>query len=262
MKPTRKGNVAFASGHHRIKMTRHGPVIYNASDEYVGRSFDAYGECIESEVQYLLSLVGPEAVVMDVGANFGAVTLPLARKVRHVYAFEPQREVFCALAGTLALNGLGNVTCENLALGAVPGFVRVPPLDYAATNNIGGLSMDTERLGPGYDVRTETLDDYAARNRVTRLDLVKIDVEGMEEMVLRGGAGTIRRLRPVLYVEADRPDKAPALKACIAALGYTMEAHEPPLFNPRNFFGNPENVWGRNIVSINLVCRPPAGGGD
>ena len=44
MKPTRKGNVAFASGYNRVKQTRHGFVIYNSGDEYVGRSFDAYGE--------------------------------------------------------------------------------------------------------------------------------------------------------------------------------------------------------------------------
>jgi len=260
VKPVKKGNVAFASGYNRVKQTRHGFVIYNSSDEYVGRSFDTYGECIEQEVQYVLSLVGPDAVVMDVGANYGALTLPLARKVRHVYAFEPQREAFCALAGTLALNGLSNVTCENVALGSQAGFVRVPPLDLHATNNIGGVSMDTERMGPGYDVRAEQLDDYVARNRINRLDLIKIDVEGMEEQVLRGGVTTLRRLRPVLYVEADRPDKTPLLKAFILSLGYSLEPHEPPLFNPRNFFGNPDNVWERNIVSVNIVCRPGPGG--
>jgi len=259
VKPTRKGNVAFASGYNRVKQTRHGFVIYNSGDEYVGRSFDAYGECVEAEVQYVLSLVTPDAVVMDVGANFGALTLPLARKVRQVFAFEPQREAFLALAGTMALNGLANVTCENVALGARPGFVRVPPLDFHGTNNIGGVSMDTERLGPGYDVRSETLDGYVERNGITRLDLVKVDVEGMEEQVLRGGVATLKRLRPILYLEADRPDKVPALKAFVAGLGYSLEPHEPPLFNPHNFFGNPANVWGRNIVSINLVCRPGPG---
>lgn len=256
MKPTKKGNVAFASGYNRIKQTRYGWMIYNPNDEYVGRSFDAYGECIEAEVQFLLGLVGPEAVVMDVGANYGAVTVPLARKVSHVHAFEPQREAFCALAGSLALNCLANVSCWNIALGATPGSIRVPALDYAAGNNIGGLSLDPGRTAPGYDVAVGTLDGYVERHGIMRLDLVKVDVEGMEEQVLRGGENALRRFRPLLYVEADRPDKVESLKACLRSLGYTLEPHEPPLFNPRNFFGNPVNVWGRSFVSINLLCRP------
>jgi len=257
MKPTRKGNVAFGNGYNRIKQTRHGYVIYNVNDIYVGRSFDAYGECSEAEVQFVLSLIGEDAVAIDVGANYGALTLPLARKARHVYAFEPQREAFHALAGSLALNGLGNVTCENVALSDHPGFVRVPRLDYSVGNNVGGLSMDVDRMGSGYDVRAETLDDYVSRNRIMRLDLLKVDVEGMEEKVLRGGASAIRRLRPVMYIEADRPEKAGSLKAFVEGLGYRHEPHEPPLFNPRNYFGNTANVWDRNIVSINIVCRPP-----
>lgn len=261
MKPTKKGNVAFANGYNRIKQTRHGYMLYNSNDIYVGGSFDAYGEFSEAEVQFVLSLVNSDGIAMDIGANYGALTIPLARKARHVYAFEPQREAFYALAGSLALNCLSNVSCENVALADRPGFVRVPRLDLNAPNNIGGLSMNIDRMDPaGYDVRAETLDGYVARNQINRLDLLKIDVEGMEEQVLRGGAATIRRLRPVMYIEADRPDRVASLKACVAELGYTHEPHEPLLFSPSNFFNNPVNVWGRNIASFNMVCRPgPAG---
>ena len=258
MKPPKKGNVAFANGYNRVKLTRHGYMMYNANDRFVGRSLDAYGECCEEEVRFLLSLVGPDSVVLDVGANYGALTLPLARAARLVYAFEPQREVFCALAGNMALNCVANVVCENMALSDRAGTIKVPQLDFGAENNIGGLELDYrgESTQRTYAVRSETLDEYVARSQLPRIDLVKVDVEGMEAQVLRGARATLARFRPILYVENDREDKAPVLLALLAELGYAWEAHAPPLFNPRNFFGNPANVWGMNYVSTNLVCRP------
>lgn len=257
MKTPKKGNVAFASGYNRIKQTRYGYMMYNSNDTFVGGSFDAYGEFSEAEVRVVLALVGKDSVVMDIGANFGALTVPLAQKVAHVYAFEPQREAFYVLAANMALSNLSNVTCENAALAATAGLIRVPRLDFGASNNIGGLSLDlTRQSASGYEVRCETLDEYAGRYQIARLDLLKIDVEGMEEMVLRGGTGTIERLRPVMYIEADRGEKAPALRSLIQELGYTIEEHQPPLFSPDNFFRNPKNIWGRNFVSMNLLCRP------
>jgi FkbM family methyltransferase len=198
----------MAFGPHRIGETRYGPMMYNPRDTYVGGSIEAYGEFSPGETELLLSLIVADSVVMDVGANYGALTLPLARRARQVYAFEPQRPVFCALAATMVMNGLDNVICENVALGEKPGFITVPRLDFTTANNVGGLVLGhpgTGELG-FYNVRAETLNEYVERNRIRRLDLLKIDVEGMEAEVLRGGAEAIRALRPVMYIEADRQE--------------------------------------------------------
>lgn len=250
--------VLLTSGYNRIKLTRHGYMLYNAHDAYVGCSLDTYGEFSEEEVACILSFLNPDSVVMDIGANYGALTVPMARRARLAYAFEPQRPVFYAMVANLALNCLDNVMCENMALADRPGFITVPRLDFAATNNIGGLAIGHPGTsGHGsYSVRADTLDDYVERNRIRRLDFIKVDVEGMEESVLRGGEKSIRALRPILYVEADRREKLPSLRAFLADLGYACEEHAPPLFNPANFFGHPRNVWDRNIISMNLLCRP------
>ena len=81
----------------------------------------------------------------------------------------------------------------------------------------------------------------------------EIDVEGMEEEVVRGAAETITRLKPVLYCECDRADKAESLIRFIDSLGYVMFWHLPPLYHPENFTGNPTNVFD-NIVSSNILC--------
>jgi hypothetical protein len=75
----------------------------------------------------------------------------------------------------------------------------------------------------------------------------------MEEDVLRGGAALIRRHRPILYVENDRQEKSDSLVRYIDSLGYAMYWHLPFLFNPNNYFGNPQNVFDQ-VVSHNMVC--------
>ena len=91
-----------------------------------------------------------------------------------------------------------------------------------------------------------------------RLRFLKIDVEGMEIDVLLGGRELILRTRPVLYVENDRPAKSEALVAYLRSLGYDLYWHTPRLYNPDNYSGNRENVFG-GTLSINLFAIPSEG---
>jgi FkbM family methyltransferase len=195
-------------------------------------------------------LLQPGDVVLEVGANIGAHTLPLARAVGaagRVYAIEPQRRLFQMLCANLALNDLRNVHVRQQGLGAAPEVLRVSTPAASAPANYGGVSL--ARQGEE-SVEVVTLDHL----RFDRLDLIKIDVEGMEEAVLRGGVETIRRLRPKLYVENDRPDASAALIRFIRELGYRMWWHLPGLYSPQNFRGAPANIFKGNFVSINMLC--------
>jgi len=101
----------------------------------------------------------------------------------------------------------------------------------------------------GEDVSVTTLDSY----NLQRCDLLKVDVEGMENQVLRGAVATIERLKPMLYVENDRKDQSAALIRYIDSLGYTMYWDKPRLYNPQNFLNNPENVF-LITGSVNMLC--------
>ena len=89
--------------------------------------------------------------------------------------------------------------------------------------------------------------------RLPRLDLLKADVEGMEQAVLEGASATIERCRPLLYVENDREEKSAALLACLQSMGYVGYAHAPPLYSPANYFGEANNPFG-NIISMNVLA--------
>jgi FkbM family methyltransferase len=232
---------------------RYGPIVYNRNDAYVGRSIETYGECCELEIELLRQLCGPGSTVFDVGANIGTHTVALAQRVGEsgfVVSFEPQRVVFQTLCANVAVNSLLNVECVHAAVGATAGTVLIPDLDYNAPANYGGISP--KLFASGRPVRVVTLDEYLA---FAAVDLIKIDVEGMELEVLEGGRRFVERFRPIMYVENDRLEKSEALISAIAAIGYRLFWHLPPLFNPANVRGVKKDVFG-GIVAANMLCVP------
>ena len=96
-----------------------------------------------------------------------------------------------------------------------------------------------------------TLDSYA----LTACHLIKIDVEGMERNVLEGARATIARHQPLLYVENNKPERSSDLIQWLLSNHYRPYWHLPPLFNPKNSFGETKNVFG-NTVSVNMLCVP------
>ncbi len=245
-----------------FKKCRYGMMIYNKRDIWVGRSFDLYGEFSESEVQLFRELVKPGMVVLDVGANTGSHTVPLARFVGatgYVFAYEPERNNFYTLAGNVAINSLKNVTCQQHAVGNDHGTILVPELDENMTTNWGGLSLDGDYSKcPSYSVPIIKIDGI----NFSRLDFIKIDVEGMERDVLLGAEDNIRKFKPHLYVENDRADKSEGLISFLHSLGYVVYDHQAPLFNPNNYYDNRENVFVTKVdtglaqvVSGNVFCH-------
>jgi len=234
-----------------LKQCRHGPMMYLRNDVYIGRSFEQYGEYSEGEVALLRALLRPGDVAFDVGANVGALTIPMARLVGPtgmVYAFEPQRVIFQILCGNVAINELGNVQTLQWAVGSAAGTTKVMPLDYGAQNNFGGLALGSAN---GEDVAVIAIDDL----NLSTLRLLKMDVEGMELDAIRGAAATIARCRPFLFIENDRPEKSTALLTQLFDHGYRLWWHTTPLYNGANFLNNSQNLFG-NIHSFNVLGIP------
>jgi FkbM family methyltransferase len=245
-----------------LKKCRYGMMIYNNSDIWIGRSLEKYGEFSESEVQLFREVVKPGSVVVDIGANIGCHSLALSKIVGPmgvVFAYEPERHNFNTLCGNMAINNVRNVFCFQKALGAASGTIAVPELDMEKTVNFGGLSL-TEDYSGGvhYAVPLTTIDE----TNFLRLDFLKIDIEGMEKFALEGGAQTIKKLKPHMYVENDREDKSKDLIDYIKSLDYIVYKHLAPMYNPNNFFEDSENVFlSKNnevvshIVSGNVFCH-------
>jgi FkbM family methyltransferase len=241
----------FEDGPLRLRRCREGAMLYYATDEYVGRALDLYGEAHGLELDFLGRIVRPGQTVLDVGANIGDHALAFARMTGPtglVWAIEPQPGAFRLLCANLALNRVGHVMTLQAAAGAAPGRTRVPVLDYAKPGNYGGVAAGGDW---GVEVPVVAIDALG----LAACHLLKLDVEGMENEALAGAARTIARCRPLLYVENDREERSRELIERMGALGYRLWWHTPPLFNPGNHFGNGENVYA-DVGSINMLGVP------
>jgi len=84
---------------------------------------------------------------------------------------------------------------------------------------------------------------------------MKIDVEGMECMVLRGGKATIARQRPTMYIENDRVERSRELIELLWAYSYDLYWHITQYYNEKNYYGVQGNIYG-NTSSFNMLCIP------
>jgi FkbM family methyltransferase len=137
--------------------------------------------------------------VLDIGANLGTFCVPLARKIPKLkfHAFEPQRIVNYQLCANVIINSLDNVYTYEAGLSTESKDIELTIPDYATETNIGAFSIDEEVRKNEYECNTVgskekmilmALDDIGFEN----VRLIKIDVEGHELEVLRGGIETIK----------------------------------------------------------------------
>jgi FkbM family methyltransferase len=240
---------------YELAETRHGLMLVNRNDVYMGQALLLYGECCEIESQLLLALIRQPGHIVEVGANMGVHTVPmaaeLAKQGRTLYAFEPQPVIFQQLCANLALNGLMNVRALPYACGSANGALAFEIPDYRNTGNFGGTSMrESAPAGSRHEVvQCVRLDVLITDGDV---GLIKIDVEGLELDVLKGCEGIFARCHPLLYVENDRVEKSEELIQWLFDHDYRLWWHFPPLFNPANLRGVTENCYG-NIRSWNML---------
>src|SRR5687768_4181202 len=134
---------------NRLKQCRHGQMHYQPNDIYIGRSLELYGEFSEEEVGLFGKVVSSRDVVVDVGANIGTHTVALSGLAREVWALEPQKVVFDCLCANVAVNGLRNVHCLNVAAGGDARPIAVPQIDPDTIFNFGGLDLSHDWLASG-----------------------------------------------------------------------------------------------------------------
>jgi len=197
----------------------HGRFIINRHCSFQAETLIKTGAThIEDELRNIFAILGTVsqgAVIIDGGANAGFFTIPVANNIRakkpRIISFEPQRELYRALSGSLALNDIDFCELHNAGLGEHPGTAIVPPIDYGVPQDFGCVQI-TE-TGPGTSVEIKTINGLA----LDRLDFIKLDVEGYECAALAGGIETIKKYRPYIWVEFFITG-ADAIKRTLAAV--------------------------------------------
>jgi len=228
-----------------LASTEHGSMILNRLDyRQVSGGVSGVGiQTLESgsfdilEVKLALELLllrrkyhGDGVMAFDCGANIGVHTVEWAKMMTgwgSVIAIEAQERIYYALAGNIAINNCFNAVAVHGAVSSESGVMQIPVPNYLIPGSFGSLelrqSSANEYIGQPIDygnlvnIRKLALDEY----NLPRVDLIKIDVEGMEMEVLQGAARSIERSRPVMLIERIKSD-AEQLRQWLEARGYTL----------------------------------------
>jgi FkbM family methyltransferase len=159
----------------------------------------------QQEKAFLGLRPSPGDVVLDVGAHVGSYTLRYSRMVGYegrVLAFEPEPSNRRILRWNIRLNKAGNVIVHREALGNFHGKGRLKLSTYTGVHSLVRTSAEIHQTGEilVQMIKMDELD-------MDRVNLIKIDVEGYELEVLKGGEKMIRRFKPNLQIEVHRPHR-------------------------------------------------------
>jgi FkbM family methyltransferase len=188
-----------------------------------------------AEAQLIRDHLPVDGVFLDVGANQGELTLIAARQARRgrVIAFEPVPRWFAMLEENVRRNGWSHVTVVNRALSDREAEVEMYTSEEGRTNEgLSSLRSTGDRNVPVATVSTLPLDAFVEREGLSRVDLIKIDVEGAERAVIDGASRTLERFRPNLILEWNEPatdpePTAPSLRRDLRAQGYALFTADP-----------------------------------
>jgi len=142
----------------------------------------------------------PGNVFVDIGANVGVFSMKAAKEVGDagtVIAIEPFIESACQLSRNIAMNKYRNCRVRNFCVGRTTGHIRF----FMNSNKPNSFSLTQSADSPSISVLCVSLNDLCMWEGIERLDYLKIDAEGAEDMILEGGAEMIARFRPVIQLE-------------------------------------------------------------
>ncbi len=231
-----------------LASTNHGTMIVNrldyrmvGPDQGIGVGFQILETAAFDpvEVEMAVQLIelrrryhGDGVVAIDCGANIGVHTIEWATAMTgwgSVIAVEAQERLYYALAGNIAINNCFNAIAMHAAVSSETGSMKIPTPNYLTASSFGSLELrqrdGNEFIGQPIDyseansvaIRKITLDALA----LPRVDLIKIDIEGMELEALDGARATIENSRPILLVELIKASRE-LLRAWLEQRGYQV----------------------------------------
>lgn len=194
--------------------------------------------------------------VFDIGTNMGETLLNFAKinTAGKNFGFEPVPFLFEKANKNLQLNNFQNISLNNIALSNHEEtlFFELPP-----NRNFGSISMSSVKNPQSSEVKAVTFDNFIELNNINKVDFIKIDVEGFESNVLAGAEKTIRRFKPLMFIEVvdsylkRNNSGASKLVLNVINLGYKIFDAESlkPLDQSMDF----EDKW------LDILCLPENG---
>lgn len=162
------------------------------------------------------SILKPGMIVFDVGSNLGEIGLCASRRVGQsgkVFCFEPMSDLYESLVENIRVNGASNITAVNMGLSTEERRMTIfrssgPFRDGSIHDGLGTFYPTSTRNIEAGVVEVQRLDKFCLDNRIDRIDVLKIDVEGSELDVLRGASNCLKAFKPHVIVEVQSETSA------------------------------------------------------
>ena len=170
-------------------------------------------EYYEPEFRFLSRWLREGETFVDAGANCGVYTFAAAGIVGDnglVLAFEPGHELFTVLQKSVSLNNSKHVHLFEAGLSNTTGTAKLYAHPHGASSFSLGRSSENPD-GVSFEIQVRRLDDVLAAEQVQKVDCIKMDVEGAEELILQGAPLLFERCKPRVIFEVNT--------TAIAALG-------------------------------------------
>jgi FkbM family methyltransferase len=170
------------------------------------------GEYDTQKIRFLMALMQRDSVFVDVGANVGFYTVPLAKKAStvggKVYAFEPHPSNFSRLEHNINVNKMEKyVNSINVGLSVSSGKAELTLReDFAHGSDTGNAAIyinDDDQAYPTVKIPLRSLDSMYG-NDIHRIDIIKLDIEGHEDMFMKGAVNAVGQERPIIMMEVNK----------------------------------------------------------
>ncbi|OGZ03089.1 MAG: hypothetical protein A2430_01915 [Candidatus Liptonbacteria bacterium RIFOXYC1_FULL_36_8] len=166
--------------------------------------------CFEPETTKAIELLSkPGFTIIDIGANSGCHTLRFAKIVGpngKVFAFEPMSWAFKKLKENVSLNKFKNIILEQKALSNKKENNVSVNFSCSWPINTNSKKLHPIHKGKIMEDKSDfiTLDEYLEKNKVGKINLIKLDVDGFELKILKGTLKTIKTSHPIIILEIGR----------------------------------------------------------
>lgn len=240
--------------------TRYGSLsVPDAKTDLITEFLEHYGEWASLEVEYLAPLLPLKARVLDVGAYVGTFGLGIAQTANA--AFVAMVEGNPAVFPHLAVNAARNLRCTHEVLNALVVNLDAPPIagGWADADNAGSASFG-EQAGGAVPVQLPgtTIGFRALAERFGPLDLVKLDVEGMEAQLLADHPLLLQDSSVLLWLECNETRGSLALAQMLLDSGRPITYFAWPSHNPDNYRGVPRKIFPFAYEAGLLLGAEPA----
>ncbi len=212
-----------------------------------------WGDFETDNLVFFRNLVKEEMVIFDIGANVGLYSLTAAAKMKDsikIYAFEPAEIPLNRLNDNIELNNFKNISVHNVGVSDREGTVEFNICEDDAYNSIGSSPM--QEISKKVEINVTSINSFCQANNIDRIDIIKIDTEGAELLILRGGGEIFESENaPILFCEYNR--------LTASGYDYTLRDYEEQLkaYNYKIFEIKEGNLIGFDPAvsdNSNILC--------